>query len=186
MKKGKKSIYIISSIILIAVISISMYSIWTNKKKGIEKEAVVTRFFEKYQKLDESCGECLLNNEEGIITFNGAQALFAKSLEYDIKNVKRNDEYSIVNVTVDNVDIIETLNQTLADNPEATDGMTEELITLLDSDTVPRKTFKVEVWVDNSSNKIRMTGDLANALLGGYHELINDLLDRGKLDEESN
>ena len=179
MKTGKKSVYIISVIILIIALSISISLIWINKKNGIEREAVVTIFFEKYQKLDESCGEYLLNNEEGLISFNGAQALFAKTLEYDIKNVKRGKEYSIVNVTIDNVDIIETLNQILADNPEATDGMTEKIITLLDSDTAPRKTFKVEVWVDHASNKIRMTGDLANALLGGYHELVNELLDGG-------
>ena len=185
MKAKKKILYVIISLVTLVIIGLSIKFVLANYN-GKESKAAVNNFFEKYQDLDESCGEYLLGNETGAINFSGSQILFAKSLEFDIKNVKQGEKYSIVNVNVENVDFIQALKQVLEENSDDTEGMTENIITLLESKKAPRKKFKIEVWIDNNSNKIQMTGDLANALLGGYHEMINDLLIGGELNEEIN
>lgn len=182
MKAKKNFLYVVISLFIVVIISISFIT----SCNGKERKEVVNNFFEKYHDLDESCGEYLLNNKNDTINFSGFQILFAKSLEFDIKNVKQGEKYSIVNVNVENVDFIQALKQVIEENPDDTEGMTENIITLLESKKAPRKKFKIEVWIDNKSNKIQMTGDLANALLGGYHEMINDLLIGGELNEEIN
>lgn len=148
-----------------------------SSKEEEQCKDVVTAFLTAYQLRDESCGKYLsLNNEDETVDFEGFQSILAESLEFKIVSVELSDDYNIVNVIISNVDfgkVVDELVNNEADNL-ASDDILRELEKKLQVQDAPLREFEVPVKL-NEEQKIEMTSELSNALLGGYTQYIYEL-----------
>ena len=137
----------------------------------------VSAFLEAYQAKDATCGKYLSGSEEDTnVAFEGFQSVLADPITFEIKSVDVNKEYNVVNVVITNVDfeaVFEGLvNEDLA--VDSTENIALELEKRLQADDAPMREFEVPVKL-NEEQKIEMTSELSNALLGGYTQYIYEL-----------
>lgn len=137
----------------------------------------VSAFLESYQAKDETCGKYLLENEEETnVEFEGFQAVLAEPITFEIKSVETNKEYNVVNVVITNVDFKVVFEELVNDDLEivSKENIALELEKRLQADDAPMREFEVPVKL-NEEQKIEMTSELSNALLGGYTQYIYEL-----------
>ena len=151
----------------------------SSEEKDLSK-AKVDEFLTLYQSLDGSAGNCLANQiGDTTVEFKGMQAVLAQKMTFETGKVKKEGEYYLVTVKIQNVDFAAAFE---AVQQEVTSIVsTEEIVALLQQkltaeDAVMRE-FKVEVPVqkNGAAYEIVMNGELSNALFGGYNEYLSKL-----------
>lgn len=169
-KKSKK--YIIA-----IILGFCLLSSCSSEDAKQSKENVLA-FLTAYQAQDETCGQYLAGNEENTnVKFEGFQSILAEPIKFEINSVKEEKEYTIVNVNITNVDFGKVFEE-LANSDElqidTTENIAAELKTRLQAEEAPVIEFEVPIKL-NKENKIEMTSELSNALLGGYTQYIYEL-----------
>lgn len=153
-----------------------------------QSEETVSAFISAYQAQDPTCGEYLVGNEEGeAVTFEGFQSILAAPLSFEIKSVDSEEDSYTVNVVITNVDFGATLESMEEDSfePASSEELLRELENRLQAEDAATRSFEVSVPV-TQDQKIEMTSQLSNALLGGYTEYISDLTMEVLQNEEDN
>lgn len=176
MKKQKKSNFKNCMIICFCLLMLCGCSSKTKKQCKENTEA----FLQSYQSLDETCGEYLSKNEnEEKIEFEGFQAFLAKQITYKINSVDVNEENRTVEVEITNIDfkkIIEEFINKKTLNIASAEEFKNELVKKIQSKDAPKRKFNIVIKLDDDC-KIIMTSELSNALLGGYTQYINELIE---------
>jgi hypothetical protein len=138
----------------------------------------VNSFLSKYQKSDPTCGSFLSSENDDEIKFEGYQKIFAQSITYKIKKVNIDKEKKTVEVIINNIDFRTVCNNLFEDleknsnlDSKDVDLLLEKELTLED---VPMKEYTVLFLLDEN-DKIQLTSEVSNALLGGYPEYIYNL-----------
>ena len=150
-----------------------------NEKQCQEK---VKAFLMAYQKKDVTCGKYLAGNKEDeTVQFRGFQAILAESIEFKIESAKKHEDYNIVNVVITNVDFGRVYDGLVSNGDlqvDTTEDIIIELEKRLQKEDAPMREFEVEIIMDKEE-KIEMTSELSNALLGGYTQYIYELMEGG-------
>ncbi len=151
------------------------------KEKEKCKEQV-TAFLSSYQAKDKTSGKYLSDNKEGeVMVFEGFQAILAEPIKFEIKSVEVNKDYNIVNVVITNVDfgvVFEGLVNSDDLHIDTTEEIMDELEKRLQAKDAPMHEYEIAVKLDKEQ-KIEMTSELSNALLGGYTQYIYELTEGG-------
>lgn len=148
-----------------------------SSKEKEQCEENVSAILEAYQSKDETCGKYLSGNEKDAnVEFEGFQSVLADPITFEIKSVEVNKEYSIVNVVITNVDFEAVFEGLVNDDlkVDSTESIALELEKRLQADDAPMREFEVPVKL-NEEQKIEMSSELSNALLGGYAQYIYEL-----------
>lgn len=142
----------------------------------------VTAFLTAYQAKDVTSGKYLLDNGGGeIMEFEGFQAILAEPIKFEIKSAEVDKDYNIVDVVITNVDfglVFEGLVNSDDLYIDTTEEIIDELEKRLKAKDAPMHEFEISVKLDKEQ-KIEMTSELSNALLGGYTQYIYELTEGG-------
>lgn len=167
---------------LLMMILVTLVLCGCSLKEEKQCKEQVTKFLTAYQAQDVTCGEYLSGNEDDIpVQFEGFQSVLAKPIKFKIKSVEANKDYWIVDTVITNVDfgkVFEKLVNREDLQIDTTDGIIAELKKQLQAEDAPKRNFEVQIKLDKEQ-KIEMTGELSNALLGGYTQYIYELTERG-------
>ena len=115
------------------------------------------------------------------MVFEGFQAILAEPIKFEIKSVEVNKDYNIVNVVITNVDfgvVFEGLVNSDDLHIDTTEEIMDELEKRLQAKDAPMHEYEIAVKLDKEQ-KIEMTSELSNALLGGYTQYIYELTEGG-------
>lgn len=171
---------IVKKILLISVICTFLLTGCSSGRK--DAKAVTEEFLTSFQQLDSSANELLANTEVGSeLKFQGVQASLAQRMTFDIGKCKKNKEGYIVEVVVTTVDFakeFEILNDEFSENGTEEEAL-EAISKRLSSSDASMRDFKLKIPVveNHDTFQIVMTAELENALSGGYHEYINELVE---------
>ena len=148
-----------------------------SSKEKEQCKANVSAFLEAYQTKDTTCGKYLSGSEKDAnVEFEGFQSALADSITFKIKSVEENKESNIVNVVITNVDFKAVFEDLVNDDlkVDSTESVVLELEKRLQADDAPMREFEVPVKL-NEDQKIEMSSELSNALLGGYTQYIYEI-----------
>jgi len=168
-----------SSIILFVLLLVICLNGCSTEEKDASKTKV-DEFLRLYQSLDSNAGACLANQiGYQTVQYEGMQAVLAKRITFETGRVKKSDDYYLVHTTIKNVDFInvfETMQQELSADTSV-DEILLQLQQRLEADDAVMREFSLEVPVQKNGDtyEIVMTGELSNALSGGYNEYLTQL-----------
>ena len=152
----------------------------SREKEQCKKQ--VTEFLTAYQAQDITCGKYLSgNNQDETVKFEGFQSVLAEPIKFEVKSAEVNNDYNMVNVVITNVDfgtVFEGLVNSDDVQMDITENITAELEKRLQAEDAPMREFEIVVKL-YKEQKIKMTGELSNALLGGYTQYIYELTEGG-------
>lgn len=170
----------IKKYLLIGGLSIFILCACSSKEKQCQEK--VKAFLMAYQEQDINCGKYLAGNQEvETVQFEGFQAILAESIKFEIESVEVNEDYDIVNVVITNVDFGRVYDGLVSSEDlqiDTTGDIIFELEKRLREKDVPKREFEVSIKMDKEQ-KIEMTSELSNALLGGYTQYIYELTEGG-------
>lgn len=153
-----------------------------SSKEKEQCQEQVTAFLTAYQEQDISCGKYLSRNKGAeTVQFEGFQAVLAEPIKFEIKSVEVNEDYNVVNVIITNVDFGMVYDGLVSSDDLQIDTIEDIVLELekrLREKDAPMREFEVAVKV-NKEQKIEMTSELSNALLGGYTQYIYELTEGG-------
>ena len=104
------------------------------------------------------------------------QQLMEEKLSFSIKESKKDGDTVTISAVITAVDLEQVL-LSLPESVNSQETAREALLAALQKENVPRKDFSVEVLLVQQDGKwvVRMTRDLADALLGGYYSILDKL-----------
>ena len=104
------------------------------------------------------------------------QQLMEEKLSFSIKESKKDGDTVTISAVITAVDLEQVL-LSLPESVNSQETAREALLAALQKEDVPRKDFSVEVLLVQQDGKwvVRMTRDLADALLGGYYSILDKL-----------
>ena len=170
MKKQRKKIL---ASLLCLLLAVSCTACGGKNKE--EAQAACEDFFQAYSSCD---SQALADSMEGLATstpFTDIQRGMAENLQFETKNVKREDDTMVVSTVITAVDLQKVL-ETLPETIDSVESAKEALITALSAEDVPTKTFEVDVNLVQKDETwaVEMTPELADALLGGYYSILEE------------
>lgn len=150
--------------------------------KEFDSETTVNEFLTGYQEKNVDITKYLADNlDETNFNYVGFQGLLAEKLTFFIKDVKEDDKQSVVTVEITNIDFTKAFDKVKAkvNTSFTTEDLLKKLTNELSSPSCDMRTFEVSIPLVKKDDeyKIRMTESLSNALLGGYNEYVNSLLE---------
>lgn len=174
MRKTIKFLLLISVLCVLGLCGCS-------SKEERQCQEQVKAFLTAYQEQDTTCGKYLSGNEDNeSVEFKGFQAILAEPVKFQIKSAEVNKDYNIVKVIVTNVDFGKVFEELVNDDlqVETREAIVTELEKRLQAEDAPMREFEISVKLDKNQ-KIEMTSELSNALLGGYTQYIYELTEGG-------
>lgn len=175
----KKSIVpkiIILFFVFVVVILGILFFVYQNRKATSE-ETLVDQFLNAYVQQDPTCADFLLNSYAGGVDFSKEQSALSKNLTYKIKGSRTEGEYAIISVEIENLDFAKIIDPLVKENTMELKE-SDILVALQEKGENIKKTYPCEVVVYKGGfeDKIIVTEDLSEALLGGLNEYIETLL----------
>lgn len=153
-----------------------------SSKEETQCQENVEAFLTAYQAQDKACGKFLSGNyEEVSVEFEGFQAVLAESIKFEIESSEIDKDSNVINVVITNVDFGKVF-EGMASSDDFQSNITEDIIIELEkrlqAEDAPVREFEVAIKLDKEQ-KIEMTSELSNALLGGYTQYIYELTEGG-------
>lgn len=144
--------------------------------KGKEEAKIACEnFFQAYSSCD---SQALTEFMEGLAApaaFTDIQRGMAKSLQFELKKVKSKGNTMVVSAVITAVDLQKVL-ESLPETADSKESAKEALAAALDAENVPTKEFEANVSLVQKDEKwaVKMTPELADALLGGYYSILKE------------
>ena len=169
--------------ILVAIAIIIGNALIGEREQGepITPSRFVDSFLERYQQQDPITSVFLTTStlDPSGMTFYGFQGYIAETLTYTIIGERVDEEeprVTWVDVEIKTVDMAELLRAIENTDEENPNVIRETLINWVNSPNAPRRTFEVPVMVlkvpTGLGLYIQMTGELSDALFGGFNSFI--------------
>lgn len=165
----------ISRLLIVSLLCTSMLCGCSKTEEETSKESVEA-FLTAYQQQDTSYADYLENVEENsTVEFKDFQAVLAEKLEYEIESVEIEEDYNTVYVKISNIDCAKILDELAEseDGQQTKDEIMNELERRLQETSASRSEYEVEIRV-SKENKIQLSLQLSNALLGGYYNIYDE------------
>ena len=133
-------------------------------------------FFAAFTSQDEAALAAVLEGGELSMPASQMQQLMEEKLAFSIKESKKDGDTVTISAVITAVDLEQVL-LSLPESVNSQEAAREALLAALQKENVPRKDFSVEVLLVQHDGKwvVRMTRDLADALLGGYYSILDKL-----------
>lgn len=141
-----------------------------------EAQEACESFFAAFTSQDEAALAAVLEGGELSMPASGMQQLMEEKLAFSIKESKKDGDTVTISAVITAVDLEQVL-LSLPESVNSQETAREALLAALQKEDVPRKDFSVEVLLVQQDGKwvVRMTRDLADALLGGYYSILDKL-----------
>lgn len=171
-------LFIMSLILTLSIIALWwLYHITANKKAA---EKVTKQFMQAYVQQDAAvCEKLLLNGRADAVEFSGAQEALSKTITYKILGSRWiDDDVVAVSLEIENVCFSKIMENVMTNlQGELTENYIVTTIMATSSQPENRKVYPCEAIVYcGSEQKIQITSNFSNALLGGLNEYITSLL----------
>lgn len=177
--KTKTGLRIVSLVLVFLFLLVGCGSEHTPESEKVQK--AVESFLTLYQQRNGDAASLLSSYQNDQISFDGFQGLFAEKITYSVKRVRKESDGSYVaTANITNIDFKKIMEDVESRLPET--GTEEDVLGMLKetiaSDDCPMRTYPVEISVIVAEDgcKLVMTGELSNALLGGYNEYLSELV----------
>lgn len=177
----KKMTYVLTAILVTVIIALGIGRVLDNKRNETGK-TTVEKFLTLYKNRNGEAGKLLFNNVvNSEITFKGFQGILAEKIEFKIKRVKKEDKGYQVTTEISNIDFGKIFQKNIDENVNA-EKISENVKKQMKAKDVPIRKFIVEIPVveENGRDKVVLTPELSNALLGGYNEYLDGLMGDGQ------
>ena len=141
-----------------------------------EAQEACESFFAAFTSQDEAALAAVLEGGELSMPASQMQQLMEEKLSFSIKESKKDGDTVTISAVITAVDLEQVL-LSLPESVNSQETAREALLAALQKENVPRKDFSVEVLLVQQDGKwvVRMTRDLADALLGGYYSILDKL-----------
>lgn len=133
-------------------------------------------FFAACTSQDQAALAAVLEGGELSLPASSMQQLMEEKLSFSLKDSKKEGDTVTISAIITAVDLEQVL-LSLPESVNSQEAAREALVEALGKEDVPRKDFSVEVLLVQQDGKwvVRMTRDLADALLGGYYTILDKL-----------
>ena len=141
-----------------------------------EAQEACESFIAAFTSQDEAALAAVLEGGELSMPASQMQQLMEEKLSFSIKESKKDGDTVTISAVITAVDLEQVL-LSLPESVNSQEAAREALLAALQKEDVPRKDFSVEVLLVQQDGKwvVRMTRDLADALLGGYYSILDKL-----------
>lgn len=141
-----------------------------------EAEEACESFFAAFTNQDEAALAAVLEGGGLSMPASEMQQLMEDKLSFSMKESKKDGDTVTISAVITAVDLEQVL-LSLPESINSQEAAREALLAALQKEDVPRKDFPVEVLLVQQDGKwvVRMTRDLADALLGGYYSILDKL-----------
>ena len=180
----RKSTIIASFLILILVLGI-MYVLYTNNYANEEEKKIrnlCEKFLLAYQQGDEDTVSDMLAglNENDKVNLNGYAAIVGETIQYTVKKVEKIDENRYeCKADIKSLDFPELAEDNRFLNQLTEDNILETLKETIANGEEPTNDYLVIVQVANENGewKVLMDQEFSNALLGGYGDFYQQMME---------
>lgn len=141
-----------------------------------EAEEACESFFAACASQDEAALAAVLEGGELSMPASEMQQLMMDQLSFSMKETQKEGDTVTISAVITAVDLEQVL-LALPESVNSQEAAREALVAALQKEDVPKKDFPVEVLLVQQEGKwvVRMTRDLADALLGGYYSILDKL-----------
>lgn len=162
--------------ILLVLLAAAMLLAGCKAKAPQEAEEACESFFAAFTNQDEAALAAVLEGGGLSMPASEIQRLMEDKLSFSMKESKKNGDTVTISAVITAVDLEQVL-LSLPESVNSQEAAREALLAALQKEDVPRKDFSVEVLLVRQEDKwvVRMTRDLADALLGGYYSILDKL-----------
>lgn len=162
--------------ILLVLLAAAVLLTGCKAKAPQEAQEACESFFAAFTNQDEAALAAVLEGGEFSMPVSQMQQLMEEKLSFSIKESKKNGDTVTISAVITAVDLEQVL-LSLPESVNSLEAAREALLAALQKEDVPRKDFSVEVLLVQQDGKwvVRMTQDLADALLGGYYSILDKL-----------
>ena len=177
MRRAKKEF---TALLLCLALAASCMGCGGGRKE--EAREVCEDFFDAYVSCD---GEELAEKMEGLeesVPFGGLQQQMAEGMDFETKKVKSEGDTMLVSAVITSVDLRRVL-ESLPETVDSIEAAKEALAEAFAERDVPLREFEVDVVLVQEDDEwvVQMTPGLADALLGGYYSMIEELAEEADL-----
>ena len=143
-----------------------------------EAKAACESFLQAYVSLDGEEVAKSLGGMNGAEEFSDLQGAVAQRIAYQTKGVQMEEGRAVVSTVITAIDL-EAVFSSLPEGINSAEGAKEALLQAFAADDVPMREFVVEIELLGSADDwtVQMTPELSDALLGGYHSLMETLME---------
>ena len=143
-----------------------------------EAKAACESFLQAYVSLDGEQVAKSLGEMNGAEEFSDLQGAVAQRIAYQTKGVLMEEGRAVVSTVITAIDL-EAVFSSLPEGINSAEGAKEALLQAFAADDVPMREFVVEIELLGSADDwtVQMTPELSDALLGGYHSLMETLME---------
>lgn len=179
-KTVKKGLLLLAAILILAagIVTVLWFYRGAVQKKAAENAA--DQFMQAYIQQDSAgCEQLLLNGGSEPVEFSEAQKVLSQTITYKILGSERVDSDAVaVNLEIENVDFSKIMEDITTDlQGELTESDIVAAIGETANQAENRKVYPCEVLVYcGEEEKIAITSNFSNALLGGFNEYLTFLL----------
>lgn len=162
--------------ILMVLLAAAMLLAGCKAKAPQEAEEACESFVAAFTNQDEAALAAVLEGGGLSMPASEIQRLMEDKLSFSMKESKKEGDTVTISAVITAVDLEQVL-LSLPESVNSQEAAREALLAALQKEDVPRKDFPVEVLLVQQDGKwvVRMTRDLADALLGGYYSILDKL-----------
>ena len=141
-----------------------------------EAKAACESFLQAYVSLDGEEVAKSLGGMNGAEEFSDLQGAVAQRIAYQTKGVQMEEGRAVVSTVITAIDL-EAVFSSLPEGIDSAEGAKEALLQAFAADDVPMRVVEIELLGSADDWTVQMTPELSDALLGGYHSLMETLME---------
>lgn len=161
------------------ILACSLLAVLAGCGSSKELKSVCDTFLESYAQGDSQTLAELFGSTKDEVQMGEIQSALAEKISIKTGNTKKKGKTAVVSAVITSPDL-ETLLNALPEEIDSTDEAKEALVKAIEGENTAVKEFLVEIALEQNEDEkwqIRMTPELADALLGGYYSIMSEMVE---------